>query len=592
MVLRGKSIIVMVSVFSFVISARAQEILEASQSGDIGMVKTLIEGDSTLLNAADNAGRTAYHFAANSGYEEIVRYLLSKGVDKNLKTKANTTALHYAALNGHLDVVKLLVENGVELEIKNSQTATPLYYAAMRGHTDVVNFLIQKGAVVDALDREEGTPLHTAAQSGHLEMVRLLIENGAEKKKKDINGRTAMHFACMNGNPDIIAFLIQSGLGENDPDVYAKTPLYYAASGGNEKAVDLLWLDGKLDINQTASNGNTYLHAAAAGGLKKFAEILISKGADAAIENVYRMTPFSLAIKNSKTDVADVLIANGVVRSNENPPVLKGKYLGQKKPGAVPELFAPGIISTDELNERDVSFNREGDEFYFSSWGGQNPFNIMCMKLENNQWTEPQQASFSGRYQDAEAYFTPDEQKIFFISNRPKSGTGNPETWEIWFVEREGEDWSVPTLLGSPFEGGFYTTFTKTWKMYYTQNGDIYSSLHSNGKFEEPKRLEENVNSEEGEYNSFVAPDESYLIFTSIRTNDHYGGGDLYICFHRQDGTWTKAINMGPAVNSFTRDYCPSVSPDGKYFFFCSSRFGTEDIFWVNAKIIEDLKPF
>jgi ankyrin repeat protein len=69
MVLRGKIIIVMIIVSAFVISARAQEILEASQSGDIGKVKTLIEEDSTLLDAADNAGRTAYHLAANSGHE-------------------------------------------------------------------------------------------------------------------------------------------------------------------------------------------------------------------------------------------------------------------------------------------------------------------------------------------------------------------------------------------------------------------------------------------------------------------------------------------------------------------------------------------
>jgi len=98
------------------------------------------------------------------------------------------------------------------------------------------------------------------------------------------------------------------------------------------------------------------------------------------------------------------------------------------------------------------------------------------------------------------------------------------------------------------------------------------------------------VNSKDGEYNSFVAPDDSYLIFTSIRAEDNYGEGDLYICFHKQDGTWTRAINMGPEINSFARDYCPSVSPDGKYFFFSSRKYGTEDIFWVDAAIIHHLK--
>jgi Tol biopolymer transport system component len=238
-----------------------------------------------------------------------------------------------------------------------------------------------------------------------------------------------------------------------------------------------------------------------------------------------------------------------------------------------------------------VTFSRDGNEFYFSQWGGQQPFNIMFMKRENNQWTQPKQAPFSGKYQDAEAFFTPDEQKIFFISNRPKSGTGAPATWQIWYVSRNSADWGTPTLLGSPFEDGFYTTFTKTWKMYYTQYGDIFYSKYIDGKFSSPEKLNNNISSQNDEYNSFVSPNDDYIIFTSARKGDCYGEGDLYICFHNKDDTWTKAINMGAKINSFAREYCPSVSPDGKYFFFSSRKFGTEDIFWVDAKIITDLKP-
>jgi Tol biopolymer transport system component len=45
-------------------------------------------------------------------------------------------------------------------------------------------------------------------------------------------------------------------------------------------------------------------------------------------------------------------------------PILKGPYLGQKPPGMTPEIFAPGIVSTglDELNS---VFSPDGDEFYF-----------------------------------------------------------------------------------------------------------------------------------------------------------------------------------------------------------------------------------
>lgn len=279
----------------------------------------------------------------------------------------------------------------------------------------------------------------------------------------------------------------------------------------------------------------------------------------------------------------------------ENIKPSKIDYFGQKPPGLTPEVFAPGIISTSELNERDANFSSDGKEFYFTQWPREGGWDVMCKRQEKGKWTEPRSASFSGNYQEAEAFFTPDEQQMFFISNRPKEGTGNPETMEIWYVKRQGEGWESPRILGPPFEGGFYTTFTKDWKMYYTaanaENADLYRSKYVNGKFESPERLGDNVNTEKYEYNSFVAPDESYLIFTSHGWGDSYGEGDLYICFRRGDGTWTRARNMGSGVNSSALDYCPSVSPDGKYFFFSSRRSGNEDIYWVDAKIIENLKP-
>lgn len=287
------------------------------------------------------------------------------------------------------------------------------------------------------------------------------------------------------------------------------------------------------------------------------------------------------------------LIFNNCSRHNDFP-ILEGPYLGQKPPGLFPEVFAPGIISTSELNERDVSFSADRKEFYFTQWPEDGDWEVMCMRQENGRWTEPRRASFSGNYHEAEAFFTPDEQQIFFISNRPKKGNGNPETWEIWLVNREGKEWGIPRILGSPFEGGFYTTFTKDWKMYYTainaENADLYLSKYVNGKFGEPERLGDNVNTDKDEYNSFIAPDESYLIFTSNGRENNLGEGDLYICFRKEDGTWAQARNMGPGVNSSARDYCPSVSPDGKYFFFSSRRSGNEDIFWVDARIIENLK--
>ena len=90
-------ILVLLLVIVPILSVRAQDILKAAADGEMDELKAMIEADNEALGVTDDAGRAAIHFAANGGHIEIVKYLLSKGVDKNLRTRADTTPLHYAA---------------------------------------------------------------------------------------------------------------------------------------------------------------------------------------------------------------------------------------------------------------------------------------------------------------------------------------------------------------------------------------------------------------------------------------------------------------------------------------------------------------
>jgi len=142
---------------------------------------------------------------------------------------------------------------------------------------------------------------------------------------------------------------------------------------------------------------------------------------------------------------------------------------------------------------------------------------------------------------------------------------------------------------------------------------DIWMSPFVNGNYEEPRNLGDSINTEDFELDPFIAPDESFLIFTRI-DKKRERGADLFIAFRRGDGSWTEAVNMGEGINSKDMEYCPTVTPDGKYFFFTSTRKlygpyseiplsyekkleilnspgnGSADIYWVDAKIIEELR--
>ena len=88
----------------------------------------------------------------------------------------------------------------------------------------------------------------------------------------------------------------------------------------------------------------------------------------------------------------------------------------------------------------------------------------------------------------------------------------------------------------------------------------------------------------------FIAPDESYLLFDGRREGG-YGDSDIYVSFRQADGSWGEAINLGETVNTARWEASATVTPDGKYLFFHRTvGEGDNDIFWMDAAIIERLR--
>jgi Tol biopolymer transport system component len=318
------------------------------------------------------------------------------------------------------------------------------------------------------------------------------------------------------------------------------------------------------------------------------------------------------------------ILLTGCARRDDFP-ALKGLYLGQKPPGMTPEIFAPGIVST-QAGEFGSTFSPDGNELYFAISGTPHTI-IACMKFENDKWTRPQTAPFSGKYSDWDLNFSPNGNMLYFTSNRPFSGTGPPvDNSNLWIVERKGEGWSKPKSLGDVVNTGGsenYPSVTNDGTLYFfhnkkdeNSNSDIYFSRLVEGKYTEPVKLGDAINSSYEEWDPFIAPDESYLIFCSVDRPDGFGDSDLYISFRKEEGTWTKAVNMGEKINTSTREICPSITSDGKYLFFTSARKltdvsyskrqkkykeiinelnrpenGDSNIFWMDAKVIEELRP-
>ncbi len=280
---------------------------------------------------------------------------------------------------------------------------------------------------------------------------------------------------------------------------------------------------------------------------------------------------------------------------------LNGPYLGQKPPGLTAEVFSPEIISTIEGSEMCAAFTNDGKEFYFNAIHD-GTFSIFFTKEIDGRWTKPQPLHFSSSFTDRDFTISPDGSKIFFGSNRPRTSEERMlESMDIYFIQREESGgWSNPVNIGPPVNsdhGENYPSVAANGNLYYfscTNEGwggcDLYMAPFRNMKYQEPILLDENINSNMHDWDAYVSPDESYIIFSSKDRSDTIGAQDLYISFKGENNNWTKAENLGVAVNSAFDEICPSITLDGKYLFFTSRRRGKADIYWVSTKIIEELK--
>ncbi|MBN2415211.1 PD40 domain-containing protein [bacterium] len=321
--------------------------------------------------------------------------------------------------------------------------------------------------------------------------------------------------------------------------------------------------------------------------------------------------------------IIPLLLACG---AEDSFPVLSGPYLGQAPPADTPLLFAPGIVNNGMLN-RDIAIYPDGKEIYFCTVLGRFLYQSVLVTREvNGRWTRPEPAPHMENpdLTAAEPFITPDGKKFLFISDRDDPSACGGQ--DIWVMDRTGDTWGEPYNLGVPVNSEhneFFPSVTRDGTIYFSRahTGDpihyIYRSRLVNGVYEEPVKLPKEVNSGQSQFNAFIDPDERYIIVPTAGRSDTYGSTDYFISFRNDDDSWTPAVNMGETINTpMGAEYSPYVSPDGKYFFFMSTKSlhrhlaesgtvpwsrlqtfwnspenGLADIYWVDASFIAALKP-
>ena len=156
-------------------------VADAAMAGDRNAVRQLLQ-EGVDVNAAQNDGMTALHWAATHDDAELARMLMYAGANGRATTRlGGFTALHLASKAGHMAVIEAMLEGGVDPSVTTTTGVSPLMHAAASGDSGAVWALLEAGADPNAVETANGqTALMFAAARDRVPVVRLLVRRGAD----------------------------------------------------------------------------------------------------------------------------------------------------------------------------------------------------------------------------------------------------------------------------------------------------------------------------------------------------------------------------------------------------------------------------
>lgn len=257
-------------------------------------------------------------------------------------------------------------------------------------------------------------------------------------------------------------------------------------------------------------------------------------------------------------------------------------YLSQTRPGNTPVIFQLQFSSGLRPVER-VSVSSDGKEIYYGeldNWPA-SVQRIKCYKYQNNMWQGPF-AVFEGfvgpalSVNDSTIYMQKDINGVACSFYSVRNGTG----------------WSAPVrLLSSSLQSHYFReTQLKHYYLASTPGGssDI-CRLVINNTDTTIQSLGSPINNTATENDFFIAKDESFIIF--FRLTSPY---DLFISYHKSNGSWTNPKSLGSNINTNNNyECCPYVTNDNKYLFFTRGNWpmSTYNTYWVKIdNVIDSLK--
>ncbi|RLA71506.1 MAG: hypothetical protein DRG30_08490, partial [Epsilonproteobacteria bacterium] len=295
-------------------------LLYAVNGGDLHMKN---ENDDSLL-----------HIAAGEYGNEIVKYLLSVGLNPNNKNKDGRTPLHLAtqhhrALNVHsllqkdanllikdkegktsvdlavadignnkknlLIILREMLRHGLKIIPALNAKGEPILNDAVE-NLELLSLLIEKGLDVNAMGRNGNTPLIMCAVHNYEKSAKVLLDAGANKDIQNKRGRTALYTSTVLKSYETAEILLANGAHGNLKTKNGNSPLINALLENDYEMVSLL-LKYSIDPNISNKQKDTVLHLAVMNANEMMVKLLLEKKADSNLMDDIGMKPLDYAKK-------------------------------------------------------------------------------------------------------------------------------------------------------------------------------------------------------------------------------------------------------------------------------------------------------
>lgn len=360
-------------------------IAEAAKGGHGSTVKLLLALGVSLQKSQWCSERIALIEAAEYGYENIVKLLLTQRLTGLKSWEYDSIALRLAAKAGYYGIVETLLgkerQDGLDyatgkrravsiIDLQDEERRTALHYAVMGGHAKIVSLLLNCGANLEvrsamehfapshAIDNtliwsycKNWTALHFAVAYGNTEISVILLQHGANVDAVDSHGQTSLHLASTKGTIDIVRVLLQHNPNLEAIDNVGARALHKAAASGHLDIVRLL-TDQNCSINGSTVRAESLLHLAVRNQHTEVAAFLIGLGLDIDAEDSSRKTPLNISVWNRDLPTTELLLsANAYLQAKD----IEGKtplHYAARYPSKVYDLLLSHGANPDTKDRR------------------------------------------------------------------------------------------------------------------------------------------------------------------------------------------------------------------------------------------------